>query len=205
MIVFACISPHPPLLLPDVGSAEDQRKVTATQQALLTLGKKLAAAKPDYLVVSSPHPEWGINVPLHFLTARLTPKTYRIQSIITGLGPPEKSFKKGKKIAVSFQPSQRIAWIASGDLSHRLHKDGPYGFHPQGPKFDQTLMELLSKKDVHSLLSLNPEFIECAGECGLRSIVMCLGALEETKTDWEARILSYEAPFGVGYLVAKLK
>jgi len=34
---------------------------------------------------------------------------------------------------------------------------------------------------------------------------MLLGALTADKTDWQPEILSYEGPFGVGYLVAKLK
>jgi len=44
-----------------------------------------------------------------------------------------------------------------------------------------------------------------AGECGLRSFSFLLGILEEAKIDWKAEILSYEAPFGVGYLVANFK
>ena len=42
-----------------------------------------------------------------------------------------------------------------------------------------------------------------AGECGLRSIVIMLGIV--STLDWKVKILSYEAPFGVGYLVAEVK
>jgi len=32
-----------------------------------------------------------------------------------------------------------------------------------------------------------------------------LGILEESKINWQPEILSYEAPFGVGYLVVNFK
>ncbi len=40
-----------------------------------------------------------------------------------------------------------------------------------------------------------------AGECGMRSIAMLLGVINEV--DLKPNILSYEGPFGVGYLVAE--
>ena len=57
--------------------------------------------------------------------------------------------------------------------------------------------------NIKSILDMDDEFIERAGECGLRSIVIMLGALENSKVKPE--ILSYEGPFGVGYLVAEFK
>jgi len=47
---------------------------------------------------------------------------------------------------------------------------------------------------------MDAELIERAGECGLRPSIMLLGALDGLKVKPE--ILSYEGPFGVGYLVA---
>jgi len=44
-----------------------------------------------------------------------------------------------------------------------------------------------------------------AGECGLRSFCFLLGILEAGGIDWQPEILSYEGPFGVGYLVANFK
>lgn len=90
-------------------------------------------------------------------------------------------------------------------MSHRLREDGPYGFHPAGPRFDRKFIELLKDKDVEGILNLDPELVEEAGECGLRSFCMLLGALESTKTAWEPEVLSYEGPFGVGYLVANIR
>ena len=49
---------------------------------------------------------------------------------------------------------------------------------------------------------MNKNIIESAGECGLRSVYILLGSMDQQK--FKGEILSYEAPFGIGYGVAKL-
>jgi len=207
MLSFACLSPHPPIILPNIGSPEDREKVKSTVIALESLAAKLAAAKPEIIVISSPHPDWGVEVPLYFLTKELKTKNIKLKTYLTGFESPKKHFEKGKEIIRSLPRSasgRRGAWIASGDMSHRLKEDGPYGLHPSGPKFDKKFIELLKKKDIRGILNLDPDFVEEAGECGLRSFCMLLGALEAAKVSWKPKILSYEGPFGVGYLVVRL-
>lgn len=201
MLVFACISPHPPIILPDVGSPEDRQKVKKTIESLKRLGKELARVKPECIIITSPHPDWGFNVPLHFLHPNYQ---LLITNYLTTFESPKQHFAWGKKIINQIPESRRIGWIASGDMSHRLKEDGPYGLHPSGPKFDRKFIELLKKKDVSGILNLDSNLIEEAGECGLRSFCMLLGALEETEVNWKPEVLSYEGPFGVGYLVARL-
>ena len=203
MLVFACLSPHPPIILPTVGSEADRAKVKKTIQSLEKLGKQLAKAKPDCLLITFPHPDWGFNVPLHFLAKDV--RGIEVKARLTDLESPQVHFKRGKELIKNLEYVKRLAWIASGDMSHRLKEDGPYGLHPSGPKFDQKFIELLKKKDIPEILNLPERFVEEAGECGLRSFCMLLGALEGTKINWQPEILSYEGPFGVGYLVANLK
>lgn len=95
--------------------------------------------------------------------------------------------------------SQIISFVASGDLSHRVTPNAPAGYSPQGRVFDKKLEELIRKRNVRAILDLDRDLIEEAGECGLRSIVILLGALSNLR--WEVKSLSYEAPFGVGYMV----
>ncbi len=94
----------------------------------------------------------------------------------------------------------KIAVIASGDLSHRLDKNAPAGYSAKGKKFDNKLIELLKNKKTEEILNMSENLINEAGECGLRSITIMLGMLDNL--DYETKILSYEGPFGVGYLVA---
>jgi aromatic ring-opening dioxygenase LigB subunit len=200
-IVFACISPHPPIILPSVGSEKDQGKVKKTIESLESLGKKLKKINPDKIIISSPHPDWGFNVPLHFLAPDFKND---IETYLMGFESPMVCFAKGKKAYQDLKNNEKYAIVASGDLSHCLKEDGPYGFNSQGPKFDKDLTDSLKKKDIETILKLDEIYPE-AGECGLRSFCFLLGILEASGLDWQPEILSYEGPFGVGYLVVNFK
>ena len=203
-IVFAAISPHPPIILPTVGSPEDRAQVKNTIEALEKLGKKLKEVKPDSIIISAPHPDWGFNVPLFFLAKDFEGE---IKTVLIGIESPQFYFEEGKKFYRGLTPvknSKRVALIASGDLSHCLKEEGPYGFNPDGPKFDKALIEYLKKKDRESIFKLDEMFPE-AGECGLRSFCFLLGILDASGITWQPEILSYQGPFGVGYLVANFK
>ena len=38
---------------------------------------------------------------------------------------------------------RNIAVIGSGDLSHKLKEDGPYGFQKEGPEYDARIMDVM--------------------------------------------------------------
>lgn len=200
-IVFAAISPHPPIILPSVGSKEDRGRVKKTIKSLEDLGQVLRKENPEEIIISSPHPDWGFNVPLFFLANGFKGK---IKNYLIGSESPDYYFLKGKELGEelsSVKIKRRVALIASGDLSHRLKEDGPYGFNSDGPEFDEKLIDSLKKKEIKTILSLGEKYPEAA-ECGLRSFVFLLGILEGSKAEYNAKMISYEGPFGVGYLVA---
>lgn len=200
-IVFAAIAPHPPIILPSVGSKEDRVRVKNTVDALEALGEKLKKINHDFIIISSPHPDWGFNVPLFFLARGFKGE---IKTYLMGMESPRFNFEQGKEVYKKLEANKRYALIASGDLSHCLKQEGPYGFNPDGPKFDKALIEHLEEKGVKNILGLDERFPEAA-ECGLRSFCFLLGVLEASGVNWQPEILSYEGPFGVGYLVADFK
>lgn len=53
-LIFAAITPHPPLLIPGIGK-EQADKVKQTEAALRTLEKELYLAKPTAIMIVSPH------------------------------------------------------------------------------------------------------------------------------------------------------
>lgn len=110
----------------------------------------------------------------------------------TGLSPIQ-AFALGGALR-RLSPGCRWALLASGDLSHRLKEDGPYGFHPAGPAFDEAVVEALKAGNPEPLTALTPEACDNAGECGMRSVLVLLGLAQGPM-----RVLSYEGPFGVGY------
>src|SRR2546428_2200556 len=89
--------------------------------------------------------------------------------------------------------------IASGDLSHRLTPDAPYGYRPEGPVFDRLVIDALRDREWNRIEGLDRDLVEEAGECGLRPLAILLGAARAAGLD--SRVLSYEGPFGVGYPV----
>lgn len=138
-------------------------------------------------------------IPLHFVN-----KFYRDYKVVriglSGYGPVE-HYHLGQLIARAVeQLDRRAVLIASGDLSHKLTHDGPYGFAPEGPVFDEQITEAMAQGDFMRILNFDESFSDKAAECGLRSFQIMAGALDGKSVD--ARLLSYEGPFGVGYAVA---
>lgn len=107
----------------------------------------------------------------------------------------------GRELGAVIAASEKnIALIASGDLSHRLKKKSPGGYSPKGAKFDNKLIEYLSEPQtaLENILKMDPKFIADAQECGLKPLVMLLGAI--AGKSWQPDILAYQTDFGVGYL-----
>lgn len=147
--------------------------------------------------------DYGTMVPLSYLTKYLEKKPKIITLTFTALDW-EMHYNFGKNIGQVFDElEQNVALIASGDLSQRIDENAPAGFSPYGIKFDQTLIELLKSGETDKILNLNPEFCNEAGECGLRSIIIALGAISALKHSFHQ--LSYESPLGVGHLVGRWK
>ena len=91
--------------------------------------------------------------------------------------------------------------IASGDLSHRLSPQAPYGFRPEGRVFDERVVDALRRSRWEEIDEIDAETIEAAGECGLRPLTILLGA--SAAAGLRSTVLGYEGPFGVGYPVAR--
>jgi AmmeMemoRadiSam system protein A/AmmeMemoRadiSam system protein B len=94
------------------------------------------------------------------------------------------------------------ALIASGDLSHRLKPGAPAGYDREAHRFDEAVVEAIKAGSPHRIIEVDHNLRRTAGECGYRSMLVALGATRELLPTCE--VLSYEAPFGVGYLVAQL-
>ncbi|MFP4697770.1 MAG: AmmeMemoRadiSam system protein A [Eubacteriales bacterium] len=95
-----------------------------------------------------------------------------------------------------------VVIISSGDLSHRLKDEGPYDYSPYGKQFDTSFIDNLKSGDILSHFKMDKKIISEAGECGRRSVLIMLGALDGTRFDGE--LLSYEGTFGVGYGVIRI-
>lgn len=144
----------------------------------------------------------GSIVPLYFVKDKYN--SFKLVHITYGGLTPIQLYKFGKLIKESVEESNKNAvFIGSGDLSHRLKDEGPYDYSPYGEKFDKEIISLLTKGDVAGVFNIDSEMIENAGECGLRSYYIMLGAMEGNEIKGE--LLSYEGTFGVGYAAMKFE
>jgi aromatic ring-opening dioxygenase LigB subunit len=143
----------------------------------------------------------GVLVPMHYL--HRAGYEGPIVAMSMALLPVDRLYAVGKAIQRAVgDDDRRVVVLASGDLSHRLTPDAPAGFDPQGATFDHQLIELLKAGDVAGIMGMDEDLCEAAGECGYRSIIMMLGALDGSEA--KPQVLSYEGPFGVGYGVATM-
>ena len=97
---------------------------------------------------------------------------------------------------------RRVAFIASGDLSHRLKPHAPAGYNTEAHVFDDQVVDALRSNVPQRIVEIDHRLRKLAGECGYRSMLVAIGASSNLPLSCE--VLSYEAPFGVGYLVAQI-
>lgn len=261
MIVFSAIVPHSPLLIPAIGK-ENLNKLSATVQAMQALEKSLVEARPETIVVISPHGpvlpdafsininstysctmeefgdfgtkldcrsdfmlidhlqrrlraakipfvltseeklDYGVVVPLSYLTPRL-PKFTIIPITNSALSMAE-HHKFGIELKEELANSnKRIAVLASADLAHTLTKEAPGGYSPHGKTFDEKIIELIKSRANEEFTQIPDDISAGAKSCGLAPIVILAGIIGHIM--YEPQILSYEAPFGIGHVVANLK
>jgi AmmeMemoRadiSam system protein A/AmmeMemoRadiSam system protein B len=184
----------------DVHVQKDADSALVDEIVFSCLEKNIPIARIDEALANrfnlSRELDHGAVVPLHFVEEAY--KAYNLVCISYGFLDHEMLYNFGEVIQASAARLDRnIVVIASGDLSHRLLDEGPYSFHPDGPVFDETFINLLKQKKFDEVVLLDSKLCENAGECGKRSVDIMLGVLEGYRP--EVQLYSYEGPFGVGY------
>lgn len=259
MIVTAAIVPHTPLLAPTVGK-EHREKLAQTIQALAEVEQALYLAKPDTIVMISPHApmypdafsgnvapsfkaglkefgdhgtvvpakanflmldhihrhmrdlriaftqssseelDYGFTIPLMYLTKNL--QNWALVPLSVSMLDANAHFQYGQELKnVIHAENNRVAVIASADLSHHSNAQSPEGYLPEGEQFDKFMRENVLTLDGPALLSADPAMLEKAGQSGYKPVVVLAGCLEGMNI--KAKELSYEAPFGVGLMTVR--
>ncbi|HXI62029.1 MAG TPA: AmmeMemoRadiSam system protein A [Pyrinomonadaceae bacterium] len=143
----------------------------------------------------------GTSVPLYFL--QRNGWTGRVIALGYSFLPGEDHVRFGNCVRAAIEKlGRRVAFIASGDLSHRLKPDAPAGYNPNAHLFDEEVVAAIRSCATDRILNIDQEMRRAAGECGYRSMLVAIGATHDLDSNCE--VISYEAPFGVGYLVAQL-
>lgn len=93
--------------------------------------------------------------------------------------------------------NERVVFIASGDMSHCLAKDGPYGYREEGERYETLLNKNLKTANFGDLLRMDKALITRAKECGHRVFALLAGTLDRKSIT--TTCYSHESPFGIGY------
>ena len=174
-------------------------KYDAELRRALVQQAEAAGLQAGTLGERDPSLDHGTFLPLYFLQeAGVDCPTLRIG--LSGFSPLQ-HYQLGQCAAKAVDKlGRRAVFVASGDLSHKLRDDGPYGYAPEGPVFDRRVTAAMASGDFLQFLTMDPALCDRAAECGLRSFQIMAGALDGLGV--EPELLSYEGVTGVGYGVA---
>jgi MEMO1 family protein len=171
------------------------------EELLNAIKRRAAAEHFEIIDLEARKLDHGIAVPLYFLQEN------GWKGAVVALGysflPNELHLLFGECIRKAVDEVGRpVAFVASGDLSHRLKPEAPAGYNPVAHVFDDEVVGAINANKPDRIIHIDPELRRMAGECGYRSMLVALGAARELP--FAGDVLTYEAPFGVGYLVAQV-
>jgi AmmeMemoRadiSam system protein A len=146
--------------------------------------------------------DWGCTVPLYYLRPGFGEA--RLVVVAPSYQGPRYHYKMGQSMGRALDASgRRVVIICSADLSHCLLPGAPGGYNPAGREFDEAFQDAVATWDVDWVLGAEREFRIRAAEDAISQTAMLMGALSEHRL--RPRVLSYEGPFGVGYMVAAIE
>ncbi len=141
--------------------------------------------------------DWGASVPLLCLQDGLG----QARLLLVGIcgRDPRTHYHLGRLLERAIARLQRkVAIICSADLSHTVKPETP-----AGARFDHDYCQAVADWDVDWVLSRTPQDRRRAAEDAVPQTSILMGALYERQV--KPKVLSYQAPFGVGYMVAEVE
>ena len=180
----------------EVRLANDRQLAAAVERAAAASGAATWGIPPEPL-------DHGATVPLWFLAEAgwQGPTTVVSSPWHASVGELEGFGRAVARAAAELGESRgALALVASGDMSHRCSPTAPAGFHPRAVEHDLELTARVRRGDLRSIGTLDPELREMAAEDTVEASVIVAAAIDYRAEGHE--VLSYEHPFGVGYLVA---
>jgi len=208
------VSPHSPFL-PEAFGVWEGKKLKGSMERFqapdVTLTVKVSTELAEAIVdvaqrmelpIGRLRKDWeldrGVTVPCIFMIK--ADETNVVPVAISMLGWDE-HWLFGTAIAkAAEQVDGDTVLISSSNLSHRITTDAPHGYSPAGAEFDGLVRDAFTNGRLRDLLDIPQDLCREASECGFSPLLVLGGAFDGRAVN--GRILSYEAPFGIGYLVA---
>ncbi|ETK35863.1 hypothetical protein [Microbispora sp. ATCC PTA-5024] len=228
MLVAAAVCPHPPLIVPEVAGAAAP-ELDGLRSACAAAVRSLAEADPDVLVVvggadrsasysgdaAGTLKPWGPDVrvgagdpvlPLSLTIGRLLAEPafpaglpeLRFEAIAADASPAACA-ELGRRVAGS---AARVAMLVMGDGSARLTEKSPGYVHPHAAPYDAMLAAALGEAAADRLAALDPAEAAELWVAG-RAAFQVLAAAAHDAPPVAGELLFHDAPYGVGYAVAR--
>ncbi|WP_326828594.1 hypothetical protein OIE13_20950 [Streptosporangium sp. NBC_01810] len=219
MLVAAAVCPHPPLLLPELAGAaavelDDLRAACAAAlgalrdagaDTIVVVGgaDRTAAYGADAAGSLAP---WGVDVrsgegepvlPLSLSVGRLLLDGEHLTAsafhAISFDAPPAECTALGERLAAT---AGRVAMLVTADGSARLTEKSPGYLDPRAEPYDRAIVRALARAEVPPLDPGEAAELWVAGRAALQVLGGCGGVLR-------GEVLYDDAPYGVGYFVAR--
>jgi hypothetical protein len=226
MLIFAAVCPHPPLLVPEMaGEAAGELDVlraaceVAVRRLQAAIGKdgllyvvggdaETRAYGPEAVGSLQPYglghpPADGPVLPLSLTIGSwlLKGERARFQSVAHD-APTEECLRLGRRLAGS---AERVALLVMGDGSACLSEKAPGYLDPRAEPYDALVAESLGQADAAALAALDPgvsQEIQAAGRAAWQVLAGAAEGAPPRTAGYDAELLAYQAPYGVGYFVA---
>lgn len=229
MLVAAAVCPQTPLLVPEVagGAAEELADVRG---ASFDAVKALAAERPDLVITVAPggengarqtqfggsfrrfgvelevgeggeeEPCVGILVGRWLIDGGLSDAALRLEGWEVGeRTEPGECGRIGRELAGR---AERVALLIIGDGSARRGLKAPGYLDERAIPFDDEVARALADADTSALAAIDPTAASDLMAAGRAPWQVLAGAVGGSGPAWRGELLSYRAPFGVGYFTA---
>ncbi|GLW97949.1 class III extradiol dioxygenase subunit B-like domain-containing protein [Microtetraspora sp. NBRC 16547] len=230
MLVAAAVCPHPPLIVPEfAGSAASELDPLRT--ACASAVRSLVRSEPDQIVVLGGAAEsasfpgdaagtlrpWGLDVhvgpgepvlPLSLTIGRWLLDRGALPELVTTVrfeaiafdASSEECEALGRRIS---HAGGRVAVLAMGDGSARLTEKSPGYLHPAAARYDAMLADALGNARTSRLAALDRVEAEELWAAGRAVFQVLAAAAEREEGGLRGELLYQDAPYGVGYFVAR--
>lgn len=195
--------------LEEFGDYSSQLKLSGDMALAYNLKEEV---EPDFypILFANNKVDYGTNIPLYLLLSKNNQLIKEFKGKIIVINTSEEKdlnyhFEFGKKISEKLeQIENKVAIIASAELSHCLNFNAPGGFYQKAVLFDEKTIENLKKgpEGVQDILKTDAKLALEAKECGLRPISLLLGLM--SPFSYKSETMSYQKELGVGYLSMKI-
>ena len=231
MLVAAAVCAQTPLLVPEVasGAAEDE-ELAEVRGTSLDAVTSLGLARPDLLITVAPGGAPGARqVPFGGTFRRfglelavgddvggepcvgLLVGRWLLDSGFPAAAPAREGWEVGERTEPAecerigralAARSERVALLIMGDGSARRGLKAPGYLDERAVPFDDRVAGALADADTKTLAAIDPAAASDLMAAGRAAWQVLAGAVGDSVPPWRGELLSYRAPYGVGYFTA---